>query len=88
MHATARAFRYRHAWRAGDYVVWDNMATVHAATRLAASSESERVMWRVTMRDDARDEDPAAAARLRERVSWRSGRALSGLPKRVAVSER
>jgi alpha-ketoglutarate-dependent 2,4-dichlorophenoxyacetate dioxygenase len=28
-HATRREFTYRHAWRAGDLVIWDNRATMH-----------------------------------------------------------
>jgi alpha-ketoglutarate-dependent 2,4-dichlorophenoxyacetate dioxygenase len=30
-HATQREFVYRHAWRAGDLVIWDNRATMHRA---------------------------------------------------------
>jgi alpha-ketoglutarate-dependent 2,4-dichlorophenoxyacetate dioxygenase len=30
-HATQPAFVYRHAWRAGDFVIWDNRATMHRA---------------------------------------------------------
>jgi alpha-ketoglutarate-dependent 2,4-dichlorophenoxyacetate dioxygenase len=28
-HATERRFVYRHAWRVGDLVIWDNLATMH-----------------------------------------------------------
>jgi alpha-ketoglutarate-dependent 2,4-dichlorophenoxyacetate dioxygenase len=28
-HATQRRFVYRHAWRVGDLVIWDNLATMH-----------------------------------------------------------
>jgi len=28
-HATQPRFVYRHAWRAGDLVIWDNLATMH-----------------------------------------------------------
>lgn len=28
-HATQREFTYRHAWRVGDLVIWDNRATMH-----------------------------------------------------------
>jgi alpha-ketoglutarate-dependent 2,4-dichlorophenoxyacetate dioxygenase len=31
-HATQRELVYRHAWRAGDLVIWDNRATMHRAT--------------------------------------------------------
>jgi alpha-ketoglutarate-dependent 2,4-dichlorophenoxyacetate dioxygenase len=30
-HATQPAFVYRHAWRVGDFVIWDNRATMHRA---------------------------------------------------------
>ena len=32
-HATQRQFIYRHQWRAGDYVMWDNRATIHRGRR-------------------------------------------------------
>jgi alpha-ketoglutarate-dependent 2,4-dichlorophenoxyacetate dioxygenase len=28
-HATERRFVYRHSWRVGDLVIWDNLATMH-----------------------------------------------------------
>ena len=28
-HATQPRFTYRHAWRSGDLVIWDNLATMH-----------------------------------------------------------
>jgi len=31
-HATQPRFVHRHAWRAGDLVIWDNRATMHRAT--------------------------------------------------------
>ena len=30
-HATQREFVYRHTWRVGDLVMWDNQATMHRA---------------------------------------------------------
>ena len=32
-HATQPQFVYRHTWRAGDYVMWDNRATLHRGRR-------------------------------------------------------
>ena len=32
-HATQRQFVYRHQWRTGDYVMWDNRATIHRGRR-------------------------------------------------------
>ena len=31
-HATQREFVHRHRWRDGDFVIWDNLATMHRAT--------------------------------------------------------
>jgi len=31
-HATQRQFVYRHVWRVGDLVIWDNRCTMHRAT--------------------------------------------------------
>jgi alpha-ketoglutarate-dependent taurine dioxygenase len=47
---------YRHVWRPGDAVLWDNRQTIHRATPFdggaaAADGEAkERLMWRVTVR--------------------------------------
>ncbi len=30
-HATQPQFVYRHVWRPGDLVIWDNRATMHRA---------------------------------------------------------
>ena len=50
-HATVRDFVYRHAWRAGDLVIWDNRCTMH---RGRAFDEREvRDLRRVTTRDVA-----------------------------------
>ena len=32
-HATQRQFVYQHQWRTGDYVMWDNRATIHRGRR-------------------------------------------------------
>ncbi len=32
-HATQREFVYRHEWRVGDLVIWDNRATIHRGRR-------------------------------------------------------
>jgi alpha-ketoglutarate-dependent 2,4-dichlorophenoxyacetate dioxygenase len=45
-HASQRAFVYRHAWRRGDLVVWDNRCTMHRA--LPYDESYERDMRRVT----------------------------------------
>jgi taurine dioxygenase len=42
-HATQPRFWYEHHWAVGDYVVWDNRATVHR--REPFDSESRRVLY-------------------------------------------
>jgi len=40
-HATQRQFVYRHKWRAGDYVMWDNRATLHRGRRYDLSARRD-----------------------------------------------
>jgi alpha-ketoglutarate-dependent 2,4-dichlorophenoxyacetate dioxygenase len=57
-HATVRDFVYRHEWRAGDLVIWDNRCTMH---RGRAFDEREvRDLRRVTTRDFASTLDQVA----------------------------
>lgn len=57
-HATRRDFVYRHEWRAGDLVIWDNRCTMH---RGRAFDEREvRDLRRVTTRDVASTLDQVA----------------------------
>ena len=49
-HATQPSFVYRHQWRAGDLVIWDNLATMHRATPFA-DGEYRRELRRVTTLD-------------------------------------
>jgi alpha-ketoglutarate-dependent 2,4-dichlorophenoxyacetate dioxygenase len=49
-HATQRQFVYRHAWRHGDLVIWDNRATMHRATPFD-DMEHRRELHRVTTLD-------------------------------------
>lgn len=52
-HATQPAFVYRHRWRSGDLVIWDNLATMHRATPFA-DTRDRRELRRVTTLDVAR----------------------------------
>ena len=61
-HATRRAYVHEHAWEAGDFVVWNNWRTMHAATEVPAARARERVMRRTTMVEDDDDDDGGAAA--------------------------
>jgi alpha-ketoglutarate-dependent 2,4-dichlorophenoxyacetate dioxygenase len=49
-HATQRQFVYRHSWRVGDLVIWDNRATMHRATPFE-DQKHRRELHRVTTLD-------------------------------------
>ena len=57
-HATRPALVYRHSWRSGDFVIWDNRATMHRA-RPFDDTQHRREMRRVTTLDAG---DPARIA--------------------------
>ena len=58
-HATQPRFVYRHHWRVGDLVIWDNRATMHRATPFD-DARHRRELRRVTTLDI---ESPAPVAR-------------------------
>ena len=49
-HATQRQFVYRHSWRVGDLVIWDNRCTMHRATPFE-DTKYRRELRRVTTLD-------------------------------------
>jgi alpha-ketoglutarate-dependent 2,4-dichlorophenoxyacetate dioxygenase len=49
-HATQRQFVYSHEWRVGDFVIWDNLATMHRGTAFD-DSKHRRELRRVTTLD-------------------------------------
>ena len=49
-HATRPELVYRHVWRAGDFVIWDNRATMHRA-RPFDDGHYRRELRRVTTLD-------------------------------------
>jgi alpha-ketoglutarate-dependent 2,4-dichlorophenoxyacetate dioxygenase len=49
--ATQPRFRYSHAWRDGDLVIWDNRAVLHRATAYDTLRQ-KRLMQRTTVRGD------------------------------------
>ncbi|MBI1395223.1 MAG: TauD/TfdA family dioxygenase [Betaproteobacteria bacterium] len=51
-HATGPAFTYRHEWRAGDLVIWDNRCTMHRA-RPFDDRRYRRDLRRLTLEDSA-----------------------------------
>lgn len=44
-HATSERFQYRHKWRNGDLLIWDNLSTLHRATEFD-SDHDERLLYR------------------------------------------
>ena len=58
-HATQRQFVYRHSWRVGDLVIWDNRATMHRGMAFD-DTKYKRELRRVTTLDIP---EPAFAAR-------------------------
>lgn len=55
-HATQRAFVYRHEWRPGDLVMWDNRAVLHRGRRYDLAQR--RDMRRSTVEDAAPNAAP------------------------------
>jgi taurine dioxygenase len=51
-HSTAQRFVYRHRWREGDLLIWDNSATQHLAISDYALPQ-RRLMYRTTVRGTA-----------------------------------
>jgi alpha-ketoglutarate-dependent 2,4-dichlorophenoxyacetate dioxygenase len=49
-HATQRQFVFRHQWRVGDLVIWDNRCTMHRA-RPFEDTKHRRELRRVTTLD-------------------------------------
>ncbi len=46
-----REFVYEHVWHLGDFVMWDNLATIHARTYFP--KDQERMLRRCTIEGDA-----------------------------------
>lgn len=51
-HMVATTAQYRHKWRVGDIVIWDNRCALHSATG-GYPIEEKRIHWRVTIMQDA-----------------------------------
>ena len=63
-HATQPQFVYRHKWRVGDLVMWDNRCTLHRGRRFDLTKR--RDLWRTTtMQEDTAQEDMAAKPDIR-----------------------
>ena len=44
--------QYRHKWRKGDIVIWDNRCSYHKAAG-DYPPEEDRIHWRVSIKEDA-----------------------------------
>ena len=51
VHATDRRFQYRHAWKPGDLVMWDNRCLLHKANGDYDMAE-KRYLYRVMLQGD------------------------------------
>src|ERR1700719_3550022 len=51
-HSEHAEFVYRHTWRVGDLLVWDNRCSAHA--RDDFPSDQRRLMWRTTVKGTVR----------------------------------
>eukprot|EP00930_Biecheleria_cincta_P083241 TRINITY_DN72849_c0_g1_i1.p1 TRINITY_DN72849_c0_g1~~TRINITY_DN72849_c0_g1_i1.p1 ORF type:complete len:298 (+),score=47.34 TRINITY_DN72849_c0_g1_i1:223-1116(+) len=50
-HALQPRFTYRHRWRPGDILFWDNHIVMHRAQTIDMSPEVTRIMYRMEFRD-------------------------------------
>ena len=57
-HATQKKYEYRHQWRYGDMVIWDNRSVMHQANGDYDMKET-RHLYRIMIQDQA---EPSAAA--------------------------
>lgn len=50
-HATQKKYEYRHQWRPGDWVIWDNRSVMHQANADYDMSE-RRYLWRLMLKGE------------------------------------
>jgi taurine dioxygenase len=58
-HMVNTQAQYRHEWQVGDIVLWDNRCALHSATG-GYPIEQQRIHWRVTIMQDAAEQQRAA----------------------------
>jgi taurine dioxygenase len=51
-HATQKKYEYRHRWRAGDWVIWDNRSVMHQANPDYDMNE-RRYLYRLMLKGEA-----------------------------------
>lgn len=49
-HATQRQFVYRHRWRVGDLVMWDNRCLLHRALANHEMGSERRILHRTVVK--------------------------------------
>jgi taurine dioxygenase len=49
-HVTQPKYEYRHAWRPGDMVIWDNRTVLHQANGDYDASKEKRFLYRIMVR--------------------------------------
>ena len=52
LHATQERFQYRHKWRTGDLVMWDNRCLLHKANGDYDHDTQTRYLYRVMLQGD------------------------------------
>ena len=50
-HATQKKYEYRHQWRLGDWVIWDNRCVMHQANADYDMNE-RRYLWRLMLKGE------------------------------------
>jgi taurine dioxygenase len=51
-HATQKKYEYRHQWRPGDMVIWDNRSVMHQANA-DYDMNQRRYLWRLMLKGAA-----------------------------------
>jgi alpha-ketoglutarate-dependent taurine dioxygenase len=51
-HATQQKYQYRHRWRRGNLLIWDNRCTMHKANADYPEAE-KRLLQRIVIAGDA-----------------------------------
>jgi taurine dioxygenase len=60
--------QYRHKWRKGDIVIWDNRCSYHKAAA-DYPPEQERIHWRVSIKENVVAHQTSADATKREHAA-------------------
>lgn len=69
-HATQRKYEYRHQWKYGDMVIWDNRSVMHQANGDYDMKESRR-LYRIMIRGELHPSDILATRDIRVETAQR-----------------